>query len=58
MVTRLNGGVGLPNDKEAWEKLHIKEGSSVTWENDRDKLMPGYREEWSAAHPGEGKLSE
>ena len=56
MVTRLNGGVGLPNDKEAWEKLHIKEGSSVTWENDRDKLMPGYREEWSAAHPEGGQV--
>merc|ERR1711871_1067848 len=56
MVTRLNGGVGLPNDKEAWEKLHIKEGSSMTWENDRDKLMPGYREEWSAAHPEGGQV--
>ena len=40
-----------PDDQAAWEALHVKEGADVAWDTHKDKLMPGYREEWTAAHP-------
>lgn len=54
LVTRLNGH-GIPDGKVEWEEKHkIKEG--VTWESDRDKLLPGYREEWEENHPEGGQV--
>jgi hypothetical protein len=41
LVVRLNGR-NLPSGQEEWEKYH-RGKSHVTWEADRDLLMPGYR---------------
>ncbi|RYH15829.1 HAD family hydrolase [archaeon] len=54
LVTRLNG-YGIPEDKEAWEKK-FKDREGVTWEKDRDLLMPGYREEWEESRPEGGQV--
>ena len=54
LVTRLNG-YAIPNNKEEWEQKFLgREG--VTWENDRDKLLPGYMEEWSEHRPEGGDV--
>ena len=54
MVTRLNGH-GIPDGKEEWEAKHKLRGSGpVTWEADRDRLLPGYREEWDSTRPSGG----
>lgn len=44
LVCRLNGR-GLPKTRAEWEEAH--EGAS--WDRDRDRLLPGYFEEWEAA---------
>ena len=54
LVTRLNGH-GIPADKEEWEERH-KDKPGVTWETDRDLLLPGYREEWEATRPEGGEI--
>lgn len=41
LVVRLNGR-NLPSGQEEWEQYH-KGKVHVTWEADRDLLMPGYR---------------
>jgi magnesium-transporting ATPase (P-type) len=54
LVTRLNG-YGIPDGKEQWEeKFKTREG--VSWEVDRDRLLPGYREEWEATRPEGGQI--
>jgi Ca2+-transporting ATPase len=54
LVTRLNGH-GIPSTKEEWiEKYKDREG--VTFEKDRDLLLPGYREEWEATRPEGGEV--
>jgi calcium-translocating P-type ATPase len=54
LVTRLNG-YGIPEDRAAWEeKFKTREG--VSWENDRDLLLPGYREEWERTRPEGGQV--
>ena len=54
MVTRLNG-YALPSNKEEWEERHA--GTvGVTWEKDRDNLMPGYVEEWEKTRPEGGQV--
>ncbi len=54
LVTRLNG-YGLPKTKEEWEKKFAgREG--VSFEADRDNLLPGYREEWEATRPEGGQV--
>ena len=54
LVTRLNG-YGMPKDKEEWAAKHADK-VGVTWEADRDCLLPGYKEEWDLAHPGGGQV--
>ena len=54
LVTRLNGGA-VPKDQKEWEKWH-GESSNITWDTHKDKLLPGYKEEWSAAHPDGGQV--
>eukprot|EP01039_Chlorochromonas_danica_P002835 gene2837-3095_t len=49
LVTRLNGH-GIPSDREEWVKK-FKDREGVTWEKDRDLLLPGYREEWEESRP-------
>lgn len=50
LVVRLNG-VKLPNNEEQWREEH----PGADWTNLKDRLLPGYREEWTAARGGEGK---
>ena len=54
MVTRLNG-YALPSNKEEWDERHAG-NIGVTWEKDRDHLMPGYVEEWEATRPEGGQV--
>jgi len=51
LVTRLNGR-NLPKKKEDWEKEH----PGHSWENERDLLLPGYYEEWSATRKSGGHV--
>jgi magnesium-transporting ATPase (P-type) len=54
LVSRLNG-YQLPDGKEEWEaKMAGREG--VSWEKDRDLLLPGYREEWERSRPEGGDV--
>jgi hypothetical protein len=43
LVTRLNGRV--PDGEDEWKEYH-KATASISWERDRDRILPGYREEW------------
>lgn len=54
LVTRLNGH-GVPKTKEDWEAYH-RAKVDVQWEKDKDRLMPGYREEWEATRPEGGEV--
>merc|ERR1711871_1661657 len=54
LVTRLNGGA-VPADQKEWEQWH-KDAGNVTWDEHKDKLLPGYREEWEASHPDGGDV--
>ena len=54
LVTRLNG-YAIPNNKAEWEEKH-KAKIGVTWEDDRDKLLPGYMEEWKKSRPEGGQV--
>jgi calcium-translocating P-type ATPase len=54
LVTRLNG-YGIPETREDWEKK-FKDREGVTWEKDRDNLLPGYREEWEETRPEGGQV--
>jgi len=44
LVQRLNGAL-LPTNEEEWKEAH----PGASWKRDKDKLLPGYREEWEAA---------
>jgi P-type Ca2+ transporter type 2C len=54
LVTRLNGH-GVPANQADWEAKH-KDKTGVTWDTHKDKLLPGYREEWEATRPGGGQV--
>jgi len=54
LVTRLNG-YAIPDGKQEWE-AKFKPRPELTWENDRDKVLPGYREEWEATRPEGGHV--
>jgi P-type Ca2+ transporter type 2C len=54
LVTRLNG-YAMPTKKEEWEEKH-KGKANVTWENDRDKFLPGYLAEWESSRPNGGEV--
>ena len=54
LVTRLNGH-GIPSTKEEWDEK-FKEREDVSFERDRDLLLPGFREEWEASRPGGGEV--
>ena len=51
LVARLNGH-GVPGSKDEWQTRHV----GRSWEAERDLLLPGYQEEWNAAHPGGGEV--
>lgn len=54
LVTRLNG-YGIPRNKEEWI-ARFKTRDDVTWDTDRDNLLPGYREEWEETRPEGGQV--
>eukprot|EP01035_Chromulina_nebulosa_P017353 gene17353-22900_t len=54
LVTRLNG-YAIPDGREEWE-AKFKHRPELTWDNDRDKVLPGYREEWEATRPEGGHI--
>eukprot|EP00602_Paraphysomonas_sp_CaronLab_P009838 CAMPEP_0185028348 /NCGR_PEP_ID=MMETSP1103-20130426/13976_1 /TAXON_ID=36769 /ORGANISM="Paraphysomonas bandaiensis, Strain Caron Lab Isolate" /LENGTH=1018 /DNA_ID=CAMNT_0027562733 /DNA_START=298 /DNA_END=3354 /DNA_ORIENTATION=+ len=49
LVVRLNGR-NLPSNQEEWEHFH-RGKVGVSWALDRERLMPGYKEEWESARP-------
>ena len=53
-MTRLNG-IGLPSGKEEWTKKYERY-TDVSWEKDRDRLLPGYKEEWEESRPDGGHV--
>jgi magnesium-transporting ATPase (P-type) len=54
LVTRLNG-YAIPSTPEEWEQKH-RDKPGVTWARDKDKLLPGYREEWESSRPDGGHV--
>jgi magnesium-transporting ATPase (P-type) len=60
LVTRLNG-YAIPKNQEEWEEKHKNTKKAdgvkcVTWEEDRDLILPGYYEEWIASRPDGGQV--
>lgn len=63
LVTRLNGAA-LPKNQQEWEAYHDKKntkvhfgpraGKPVTWEQDRDSVLPGYLAEWKESRGDKG----
>jgi len=51
LVQRLNGGL-MPTTEEEWLELH----PGCDYATQRDKLLPGYREEWAASRGGVGEV--
>jgi magnesium-transporting ATPase (P-type) len=51
LVTRLNGR-NMPRTKQEWELLHPR----YSWEKDRNRLLPGYKEEWESTRPEGGQV--
>lgn len=54
LVTRLNG-YAIPASQMEWELKH-KDKAGVSWATHKDKLLPGYREEWEASRPHGGHV--
>ncbi|CAM9381353.1 unnamed protein product [Chrysoparadoxa australica] len=56
MVTRLNGH-GVPANEKEWLEYHDKDGSrGLSWAKDKDRLLPGYREEWEKQYKKGGEV--
>ena len=53
LVTRLNGHA-LPDNEDEWEEIHAGEG--LLWDQDKDSILPGYREEWERTRPDGGEV--
>ena len=51
LVSRLNG-LALPADRKRWEEEHPGE----LWEESKDRLLPGHKEEWRATRPRGGDV--
>lgn len=51
LVQRLNGAL-MPTTKDEWLELH----PGGNYEEERDKILPGYKEEWSASRGGVGEV--
>jgi magnesium-transporting ATPase (P-type) len=54
LVTRLNG-LHVPKNRADWEKYFASK-QNVSWEKDRDLVLPGYLEEWEASRPDGGAV--
>jgi magnesium-transporting ATPase (P-type) len=56
LVTRLNGH-NMPRNEAEWLEIHDKDGVlGLSWDRDRDRLLPGYAEEWKKANPKGGEV--
>ncbi len=58
LVTRLNGHA-IPKDREEWEekfKDRLANSPELSWDTDRDRFLPGYREEWEVDRPEGGQV--
>eukprot|EP00607_Mallomonas_marina_P005034 CAMPEP_0182425506 /NCGR_PEP_ID=MMETSP1167-20130531/11946_1 /TAXON_ID=2988 /ORGANISM="Mallomonas Sp, Strain CCMP3275" /LENGTH=876 /DNA_ID=CAMNT_0024606297 /DNA_START=194 /DNA_END=2821 /DNA_ORIENTATION=+ len=44
LVVRLNGN-GIPDGEKEWRERH-RDKPSMSWERDRDRILPGHRDEW------------
>jgi len=56
LVTRLNGR-NLPKNEREWLEMHNKDGShDLAYLKDREKILPGYEEEWKKANPLGGEV--
>lgn len=55
LVTRLNG-FGIPDGRVEWEKKFKNRLDQISWDNDRDKFLPGYLEEWNKTRPEGGQV--
>ena len=58
LVTRLNGHA-IPKGREEWEekfKDRLANSPDLSWDTDRDRFLPGYREEWEADRPEGGQV--
>ena len=47
LVQRLNGAL-LPANEKEWKELHPMK----SWKKDKDKVLPGYLDEWKASRGG------
>ena len=54
LVCRLNG-YALPEGEEEWMAKHGHR-PGVTWQKEKDILLPGHREEWLATRPEGGEV--
>jgi P-type E1-E2 ATPase len=48
-------GHGIPVNKEEWGSK-FRARTDVSWEVDRDKLLPGYKDVWSVTRPNGGEV--
>jgi len=55
LVTRLNGHA-IPANEEEWVEKMKGRKDGISWERDRDLVMPGYREEWELTRPDGGEV--
>jgi magnesium-transporting ATPase (P-type) len=55
LVTRLNG-YGIPETREQWEEKIRSRVEGASWDTDRDKYLPGYKEEWERTRPNGGDV--
>eukprot|EP00522_Entomoneis_paludosa_P018104 CAMPEP_0172445354 /NCGR_PEP_ID=MMETSP1065-20121228/5177_1 /TAXON_ID=265537 /ORGANISM="Amphiprora paludosa, Strain CCMP125" /LENGTH=1091 /DNA_ID=CAMNT_0013196157 /DNA_START=159 /DNA_END=3434 /DNA_ORIENTATION=+ len=51
LVQRLNGGL-MPETEEEWLEIH----PGKDFKTQKDKLLPGYKEEWSKSRQGVGEV--
>jgi hypothetical protein len=54
LVVRLNGN-GIPDGEQEWKAKH-RDKPSMSWERDRDRILPGYKQEWSATRKDGGQV--
>eukprot|EP00934_Nitzschia_sp_Nitz4_P002432 Nitzschia sp. Nitz4//scaffold54_size114964//15830//19032//NITZ4_003837-RA/size114964-augustus-gene-0.15-mRNA-1//-1//CDS//3329554309//2427//frame0 len=51
LVQRLNGAL-MPESREAWMEVH----PGRDYDTEKDKLLPGYKEEWDVSRGGVGEV--
>ena len=54
LVTRLNGN-GIPENELEWNAKH-RDKPNLIWSRDKDRVLPGYKEEWAATRPEGGQV--